>query len=68
MRLLEVTYERSSIGRPQRQKRTVAALGLTRLHQTVRHPNNDAVRGMVASVQHLVSCREIEEGEKHETA
>lgn len=60
---LEITYTRSAIGRSQRQRRTVEALGLRRLHQTVRRPNTPSVRGMVDSVQHLVTCREVEEGE-----
>ncbi|HZS94497.1 MAG TPA: 50S ribosomal protein L30 [Chloroflexota bacterium] len=58
---LEITYERSSVGRPERQKRTVRALGLTKLHQTVRQPDNESVRGMIERVRHLVSWREVEE-------
>lgn len=60
-RLLEITYTRSSIGRPERQRRTVRALGLRRLHQTVRHRDDDTIRGMVRSVQHLVTWREVED-------
>ena len=63
-RQLEITYSRSAIGRSERQRRTVEALGLRRLHQTVRRPDNPATRGMVHSVQHLLTWREVEEGEQ----
>jgi large subunit ribosomal protein L30 len=59
---LEVTYVRSAVGRPYTQRRTVEALGLRRLHQTVHHDDTPTVRGMIRTVQHLLSWREIEEG------
>jgi large subunit ribosomal protein L30 len=55
---IRVTLVRSPIGYPARQKRTVRALGLHRMHQTVEHADNPAVRGMVASVNHLVQVEE----------
>jgi large subunit ribosomal protein L30 len=58
---LEITYTRSAIGRPGRQRRTLEALGLRRLHQTVRKPDNATTRGMVDSVSHLITWREVEE-------
>jgi large subunit ribosomal protein L30 len=61
-KLLEITYARSSIGRSGRQRRTVEALGLKKLHDTVRHEDTPTIRGMVAKVQHLLSWRELEEG------
>jgi large subunit ribosomal protein L30 len=61
-RQLEVTYVRSAIGRSGRQRRTVEALGLHRLHQTVRHADNDSVRAMIKSIEHLLDWREVEEG------
>ncbi len=60
---LEITYARSAIGRSERQKRTLAALGLSRLHQTVVRPDNESVRGMIASIKHLLTWREVGEGE-----
>ena len=62
-RQLESTYTSSAIGRPERQRRTVRALGLRRMHQTVRRPDNASVRGMVQTVNHLVTWREVEEDE-----
>ncbi|GAC1445833.1 MAG: 50S ribosomal protein L30 [Chloroflexota bacterium] len=62
-RLLEIQYTRSAIGRNERQRRTVQALGLHKLQDTVRHSDNATIRGMVHSIKHLVTCREIEEGQ-----
>jgi large subunit ribosomal protein L30 len=55
---IRVTLVRSPIGYPERQKRTVRALGLRHMHQTVEHADTPAVRGMVASVNHLVKVEE----------
>lgn len=63
-RLIEITYRRSAIGRNQKQRRTVEALGLHRLHETVRQPDSATIRGMIHSIQHLLDWREVEEGEE----
>ncbi len=55
---LRITLRKSAIGYPARQKRTLLALGLRRMHQTVEHPDNPAVRGMVQKVIHLVEVTE----------
>lgn len=51
---ITVRLERSAIGGLERHKQTVRSLGFTRLHQTRTLPDNDAVRGMIAAVCHLV--------------
>jgi large subunit ribosomal protein L30 len=61
-RQIEITYTRSAIGRSGRQRRTLEALGLRKLQQSVRRPDNPTTRGMVDSVSHLVTWREVEEG------
>lgn len=55
---LRITLVRSPIGYSERQKRTVRALGLRRLRQTVEHVDNPAVRGMITKIQHLVQVEE----------
>ncbi|MBY0095425.1 50S ribosomal protein L30 [Mesobacillus maritimus] len=55
---LEVTLTRSLIGRPQDQRETVKALGLKKMHQTVEHQDNAAIRGMINKVSHLVKVNE----------
>ncbi len=62
-RLLEITYVRSAIGRLPRQRRTIEALGLHRLHETIRKNDTPDMRAMIHSVQHLLSWRELPEGE-----
>lgn len=56
---LEITLKRSLIGRPENQRLTVKTLGLTKLHQTVTHQDNAAIRGMVNKVNHLVEVKEV---------
>ena len=60
MAKLRITSKRSSIGRPEVQKRTVRALGLTKLNQTVEHDDTPQIRGMVNKVSHLVECVAVE--------
>ncbi len=55
---IKIKLVRSAIGYNESQKRTVKALGLTRLHQVVERPDNPAVRGMVNAIQHLVEVTE----------
>lgn len=55
---LSVTYTRSAIGNREDQKRTIRALGLRRLHQTVEHDDNQSIRGMILKVRHLVQVEE----------
>jgi large subunit ribosomal protein L30 len=55
---IRVTLVRSPIGYPEPQKRTVRALGLHRMHQTVEKPDTPAVRGMLTKVIHLIKIEE----------
>jgi large subunit ribosomal protein L30 len=58
-RQLQITLTKSPIGYSFRQKRTVQALGLRRLHQTVEHKDTPVIRGMIAKVEHLVTVEEV---------
>jgi len=58
---LRVTLVKSSIGYREQQKRTLRALRLHRLQQTVEHEDSPAVRGMIGKVEHLVKVEEIKE-------
>ena len=55
---VRVTLLRSPIGYTKDQKKTVLALGLRRMHQTVEHTDNPALRGMIRKVIHLVQVEE----------
>jgi large subunit ribosomal protein L30 len=59
MARLKVTYVRGVIGQKPDQERTVQALGLRRLHQTVEHEDSPQLRGMVHKVRHLVKVEEL---------
>ena len=54
MATIKITQVKSAIDRPVRQKRTLQALGLRKVNQTVEHTSNDNILGMVAKVSHLV--------------
>ena len=55
----KVTLVKSTIGAIPKQVKTVEALGLNKLNKTVELPDNDAVRGMIFKVRHLVKVEEI---------
>lgn len=55
---LEITLTKSVIGSKPAQRKTVEALGLRKLNQTVEHEDNVAIRGMINRVNHLVSVKE----------
>jgi large subunit ribosomal protein L30 len=55
---VRVTLVRSPIGYTKDQKKTVLALGLRRMHQTVEHQDNPALRGMIRKVVHLLRVEE----------
>ena len=57
---LKVTLTRSGINRPEPQKRTIARLGLRKMHSTAVLPDTLAVRGMIRAVSHLVKVEAVE--------
>ena len=54
MSRLRITWKKSDIGYAKDQKRTIWALGLRRLNQTVEHEDTPSIRGMIMKVKHLV--------------
>ena len=57
MAQLVITQVRSLIGAQEAQRRTVRALGLRKIRQTVTQPDRPEIRGMIAKVAHLVEVR-----------
>ncbi len=55
---LKITLVKSPIGAVPKHKKTVEALGLTKMQKTVEMPDNAAVRGMIWQVRHLVKVEE----------
>lgn len=59
MTKLRITQVRSTIDRKIEQKRTMVALGLTKMHRTVEHNDTPQIRGMIRAVSHLVKVEEV---------
>ena len=58
MAKVTITQVRSTIDRPERQKKTIQALGLGKLNKSVTVEMTPQVAGMVKSVNHLVEVKE----------
>ena len=52
--MLKITLVKSTIGAVPKHKKTIEALGLTKMHKTVDLPDNAATRVMIKQVQHFV--------------
>lgn len=61
MTKLRVTQVRSGAGKPGPQRRTLQALGLRRVRHSVVHEDRPEIRGMLASVRHLIEVEEVDE-------
>ena len=55
---LAVTLVKSMIGRPEKHRKVLRGMGLMKLNRTVELDNTPAIRGMVATVSHLVKAEE----------
>lgn len=51
---IKITQVRSTIGRPKKQKDTMIALGLRKMHQTVEKEDTPVIKGMINKISHLV--------------
>lgn len=60
-RKLRVTLVKSGIGYSFRQKDTLIAMGLRKMHSTVFLPDTPQSRGMINAVVHLVAVEEVTE-------
>lgn len=59
---LRITLVGSMIGRPEKHRKVLVGMGLTKRNKTVDLVDTPATRGMVAKVSHLVKAEEIENG------
>jgi large subunit ribosomal protein L30 len=60
MSRLKITQIKSGIGNKQNQRATLRSLGLKRMHDVVVKEDRPEIRGMVATVTHLVSVEEVD--------
>jgi large subunit ribosomal protein L30 len=57
---LKVTQVRSTIGSKRNQRETLRTLGLRKIRQSVVREDSPSVRGMIATVRHLVTVEEVD--------
>lgn len=59
MAKLKIKWIKSTIGYDPNQHKTIEALGLRKLHQSVEHEGTPQILGMINKVSHLVECTEV---------
>lgn len=64
MSKLKITYVKSMIGYPERQRATLRTLGLRKLHHSVVREDSPVVRGQIGKVSHLVKVEVVDEAEQ----
>jgi large subunit ribosomal protein L30 len=55
MATIKIKQTKSGINRPERQKRTLRALGFTRMNQILEKEETPQIKGMLRKVEHLVT-------------
>ena len=55
---IKVTLIRSMSGRPEKHRKVLRGMGLTRMHRTVELEDTESIRGMIHKVCHLVAVQE----------
>jgi large subunit ribosomal protein L30 len=56
---INITLKKSMVGRPEKHRKVLRGMGLTRINKTVQLENTPAIRGMIEKVSHLVTAEEI---------
>jgi large subunit ribosomal protein L30 len=59
MAKIRITQVKSKNGKPERQKRTLEALGIRKLNHSVEHEATPQILGMVEKIRHLVKVENI---------
>jgi len=55
---LKITLVKSMIGRPEKHRKVLRGMGLTKMNKTVELEDSSSIRGMIQKVIHLVSVEE----------
>jgi large subunit ribosomal protein L30 len=58
--MLKITLRRSYIGIPEKQRKVLASLGLKKIGSSVTQAENEAIKGMVHKVSHLVAVERVD--------
>ena len=56
--MLKISLVKSMIGRPEKHRKVLRGMGLTKLNRTIELPDTPATRGMINVVSHLVKAEE----------
>ncbi|MCJ7538944.1 MAG: 50S ribosomal protein L30 [Desulfobacterales bacterium] len=56
--MLKITLVKSMIGRPEKHRKVLRGMGLTKINRTVELKDMPSIRGMVHAVSHLVKVEE----------
>jgi large subunit ribosomal protein L30 len=59
MKILRVTQIKSGIKQPERQKRTLRALGITKMGRPIDKEATPQIEGMIKAISHLLKVEEI---------
>lgn len=58
-KMLKVTLVKSTIGAVPKHKKTAESMGLRKLNKSVILPDNDATRGQIQQINHLIKVEEV---------
>jgi large subunit ribosomal protein L30 len=56
--ILKITLVKSMIGRPEKHRKVLRGMGLTKINRTVELKDTPSIRGMVHVVSHMVKVEE----------
>ncbi len=56
---IKITLIKSPIGYKEKAKKTLEALGLKKINQSIEHNNNDSIKGMIKMIDYLLKVEEI---------
>ncbi|MFA4852721.1 MAG: 50S ribosomal protein L30 [Bacteroidales bacterium] len=59
MKKLRIKQVKSGIDRPERQKRTLRALGIIKMHRVIEVEATPQIEGMIRKIKHLLSIEEV---------
>jgi large subunit ribosomal protein L30 len=60
MKKIKISQVKSGIDKPERQKRILKALGITKMHRPVILEASPQVLGMTHKIRHLLKVEEVE--------
>ncbi len=59
-KMLKITLVKSTIGAVPKNKKTAESMGLRKLNKSIVLPDNEATRGQIRQISHLIKVEEVE--------